>query len=154
MCGEPMQPDDEQFERRHLGTTASDPELGRKLEALRAKAKRDRADPKYNVLNAAVWHAYAGHLANRIVDLEAYFGPLSNLLDSLRDAARDANNAAELIGLLEKIEAFNQDAARYVRKLRKLSDEMDGELSWYSDEIFEEWGSRGPEQGDNDDSLA
>ncbi len=62
--------------------------------------------------------------------------------------AREADNAAELISVLEKVEAYNLDASRYVQELRKLSDAMDNELSWYTDEIFREWGHVEAERGD------
>ena len=47
-------------------------------------------------------------------------------------------SAVELISILEKVEAYSLDAKHYVRELRKLSDAMDTELRWYSDEICRE----------------
>ena len=149
MSDEPENPEDGPFERRYPDPHERDLELERKVQATLDKGKRDRTDPKYNVLNAAVWHAYAGHLSNRITDLEAYFDPLGDLLDSFRDVAREAENAADLINILEKFEAYQVDASRYVQELRKLSDAMDADLSWYSDEILREWGHVEPERGDN-----
>ena len=148
MSDEPGNLDNEPFERRYPVPQERDPDLERKVQALRAKRKRDLADPKYNVLNVAAWHAHAGHLSNRITDLEAYFGPMRDLLDSFRDVVRNADNAVELINILEKVEAYNLDAKRYVGELRKLSNAMDADLRWYSDEILREWGHVEPEQGD------
>ena len=148
MSDEPGNLEDGLFERRYLEPHERDLELERKVQATLDKGKRDRADPKYNVLNAAVWHAYAGHLSNRITDLEAYLLPMSELLDSFRDVAREADNAADLINILEKVEAYNLDASQYVQELRKLSDAMDADLAWYSDEIYREWGHVEPEQDD------
>jgi hypothetical protein len=151
MSDEPDNLNDKPFERRHLEPHERDLELERKVQATLAKGKRDRADPKYNVLNAAVWYRYAGHVSNRITDLEAYLDPMCDLLGSFRAVAREADNAADLINILEKAEAYQADASRYVQELRKLSDAMDSELSWYTDEIFREWGHVETEQGDNGD---
>ncbi len=81
MSDEPEDLDEGPFERRHPDLHERDLELERKVQATLDKGKRDRADPKYNVLNAAVWHRYAGHLSNRITDLEAYLDPMIELLD-------------------------------------------------------------------------
>jgi hypothetical protein len=129
MSDEPGNLDDKPSEWRYPEPQEGDPELERKVQAVLTKKERDSVDPKYNVLNAAVWHAYAGNLSNRITDLEAYFNPMRELLDPLKDAAREADNAADLLNILEKLEAYQVDASRYVRELRKLSDE-----------IYREWG--------------
>ena len=63
-------------------------------------------------------------------------------------------SAVELISILEKVEAYNLDAKRFAGELRELSDAMDAELSWYSDEINREWGLVDPEQGDCGDHDA
>ena len=144
MSDEPENLDNEPFERRYPDPHERDPVLEGKVQAVLAKRKRDRDDPEYNRLNA-------GHLSNRITDLEAFLDPLSGLLDSFRGLARDADKALELINVLEKVEAYSLDAKRHVGELRKLSDAMDAELGWYSEEICREWDGGAPEQRDGDD---
>ena len=130
-----------------------DPETERRVRALLDKRERDRLDPAYNRLNVVVWHTFAGHLSNRIIDLEAYFRPLGALLDSLKLLAREAGNAAELVNVLEKVEAYHLDAGRYVDELRKLSEAMDEELQWYTDESFPDLEDGEPEEDDGADDL-